>query len=180
MPPSVPVRTPVAAIGMLLACSLALAEGTPAPAGPPPAACETAQYRQFDFWIGTWDVTEGGVPAGRNEIRGDLSGCALFESWTAVDNTRGRSVNFYDRDRRRWHQTWVDDRGGVLELDGGIVNGRMVLEQSQTDPRTRLRVRQRITWTPNPDGSVRQHWEVQKGPGTAWKTVFDGTYKRAT
>ncbi len=32
-----------------------------------------------------------------------------------------------------------------------------------------------ITWTPNADGSVRQHWETSED-GKTWKTAFDGLY----
>ena len=37
--------------------------------------------------------------------------------------------------------------------------------------------RHRITWTPNPDGTVRQLWEVLEND-TVVQTLFDGTYKR--
>ena len=79
----------------------------------------------------------------------------------------------------RWHQTWVDSGGSLLLLDGGPLDGGMVLEgvaPADDDPR-RLD-RQRITWTPMPDGSVRQHWEVSADDGGAWRTAFDGRYRR--
>jgi hypothetical protein len=160
----------------VLACTIVPADDAhPAAAAP---GCNATEYRQFDFWLGKWEVTEAGQPSGRNEIQLDLNGCALFESWTSVDNSRGRSVNFYDRHRHRWHQTWIDDHGGSLQLDGGIVNGSMVLEQNQTDPATGKAIINRITWTPNANGSVRQHWQVRKGRDLAWETVFDGLYRR--
>ena len=37
----------------------------------------------------------------------------------------------------------------------------------------------RTTLTPNPDATVRQHIEVS-ADGTAWRSVFDATYVRAT
>jgi hypothetical protein len=149
-----------------------------APAAPAPT-CDEDAYRQFDFWIGKWIVTEAGQPAGQNTIEPDLKRCALFESWSSVDGGRGRSINFYDRNTRRWHQTWIDDRGGALELDGGVVGGSMVLEGDRLNPTVGKSVRQRITWTPQPDGSVRQHWQVMKAAPSTWETVFDGLYKRA-
>ena len=39
-------------------------------------------------------------------------------------------------------------------------------------------LRNRITWTPNSDGTVRQLWEVSKDQGESWQTEFDGLYKR--
>ncbi len=71
-----------------------------APSAPTPT-CDSVEYRQFDFWIGRWSVVEGEQPAGRNTIEPDLKRCALFESWTSVDGSRGRSINFYDRSRQR-------------------------------------------------------------------------------
>jgi hypothetical protein len=162
-----------------LFCSFhAMADDTKAAPPPPPPTCDAAEYRQFDFWIGTWTVTEGGQPAGHNTIEADLKRCALFESWSASDGSRGRSINFYDRNRHRWHQTWIDDRGGSLELNGGLAGGSMVLEGERPTPKEGGAVRDRITWTPQPDGSVRQHWEVKKAGQFAWETVFDGLYKR--
>jgi hypothetical protein len=148
-----------------------------APAVLPPT-CESEEFRQFDFWIGTWSVTEDGQPAGQNIIEPDLKRCALFEFWSSVDGSRGRSINFYDRNRRRWHQTWIDDRGGALELDGGLVGGSMTLEGERPDATAGTSVRHRITWTPQRDGSVRQHWQMMKAGQSTWETVFDGLYKR--
>ncbi len=166
-----------AAVGALFCTLRANAED--AKPAPPPPACASEEYRQFDFWIGTWSVTEGGRPAGRNTIEPDLQRCALFESWTSVDGGRGRSINFYDRLRHLWHQTWIDDHGGALELDGGLVAGSMVLEGTRPGADSAGVTRQRITWTPEHDGSVRQHWEMMKAGRSTWETVFDGLYKRS-
>jgi len=149
------------------------------PAAAAAPRCSAPEYRQFDFWIGRWRVTEGGQPAGQNVIATDLEGCALLESWTAVDGSRGRSLNYFDRALRRWHQSWIDERGGVLELDGGWSGASMVLEGERPDAQSGTHVRHRIAWTPNADGSVRQHWQVLKTPQGAWETVFDGLYQRA-
>jgi hypothetical protein len=167
------------AAASVLFCSIhAIADDTKTAPPPPPATCDAAEYRQFDFWIGTWTVTEGGQPVGHNTIEADLKRCALFESWSSSDGSRGRSINFYDRNRHRWHQTWIDDRGGALDLDGGLVEGSMVLAGERPTPKAGGPVRDRISWTPQRDGSVRQHWEVMKPGQSTWETVFDGLYKR--
>jgi hypothetical protein len=36
----------------------------------------------------------------------------------------------------------------------------------------------RVTWTPNADGSVRQFWELSKDGGKTWSVVFDGRYAK--
>ena len=39
-------------------------------------------------------------------------------------------------------------------------------------------MRHRIQWTPNQDGTVRQHWQTRPVGEPEWKTVFDGLYTR--
>lgn len=36
----------------------------------------------------------------------------------------------------------------------------------------------RIKWTPNDDGTVRQLWEGSKDGGQNWSIIFDGNYVR--
>jgi len=164
----------------LLACPLALAQTQDTASAPTPAPpCEDAEYRQFDFWVGAWDVTANGQPAGTNRIDKVHGGCALAEHWlSASSQFSGSSLNIYDRAGKRWHQTWVDTTGTLLLLDGGLVDGRMVLSGTLPGPAGEP-VINRITWTPNADGSVRQHWETSPDSET-WTTVFDGLYVRKT
>ncbi len=161
------------AIG-LLSVSLAQAQ-TPPPA--PPPGCDAAVRRQFDFWVGDWSVTVGGQPAGDNRIEKILGGCALLENWTGAGGMSGKSLNFYDPLRDQWHQTWVDDRGGSLGLDGKFADGRMVLTGSKKNPQTGKTTVNRITWTPMPGDQVRQLWETSSD-GQTWTVAFDGLYTR--
>jgi hypothetical protein len=44
--------------------------------------CRGPEHRQFDFWIGTWEVRSGdGTLQGHNEIRSVAGGCGLLERW---------------------------------------------------------------------------------------------------
>jgi hypothetical protein len=157
----------------LFLAALLLALSTATPAQPRPAPCGAPEQRQFDFWIGDWRVTTpDGKHAGDNRIERILDGCALQESWQGAGGGRGFSYNAWDRERKVWHQTWVDKQGNLLLLEGGLREGRMVLEGPQGT------VRNRITWTPNADGSVRQLWETSADQGKSWKAVFDGLYRK--
>ena len=154
---------------LLLVLSLAVSAG--ASAQPPP--CSAPEYRQFDFWIGDWRVTTpDGKHAGDNRIEKILDGCALHENWTGASGGRGFSYNAWDKDRKVWHQTWVDKQGTLLLLDGTFSNGRMVLQGVQGATLNR------ITWEPRKDGTVRQVWETSADQGTTWQTAFDGLYRR--
>ena len=89
-----------------------------------PAPCAGPEHRQFDFWIGDWDVTgTRGQKAGTNRIERVLGGCVLYESWTGAGPSRGHSFNIFDPGDNKWHQTWVDNSGTLLHISGGIVNG---------------------------------------------------------
>lgn len=140
--------------------------------------CSATEQRQFDFWIGHWDVfTPDGKKAGENLVELVAQGCALMESWSGSGGLTGKSLNSWDRRTRRWRQHWVDSSGGLLQLEGQWAEGRMVLHGQQAHPRDMaVVVHQRITWTPASDGSVHQLWERSVDNQRSWTPVFDGRY----
>ena len=150
---------------------------TQPPARKPPSCEASAPHRQFDFWLGEWDVTAGGKQAGVNRISKILAGCVLLEEWTGNGGSEGKSFNSYDGKAGQWVQNWVDRSGGNILARGGLRDGAMRLEGVHTygDGHTELF---RMTFTPNPDGSVRQHIEESKDDGKTWYVWFDGTYTR--
>ena len=152
--------------------------GTTAPASP----CSSGKYRQFDFWIGDWDVSSNGTPAGTNSIHPIHNGCALQENWqgSGEGGISGSSFNIYDKANDRWHQTWVDASGTLLELDGAFTEGQMVLSGQRLSRDGSEMVTHRISWTPNEDGTVRQLWEVSKDSGDSWSILFDGLYEKSS
>jgi hypothetical protein len=158
----------------------------PAPspvAAPTPAPCAAAERRQFDFWIGEWEVTgpKGNI-VGHSRIESILGGCAISEHWSSATGkgaNDGNSYNIYNADLKRWEQFWVDASGSRLMLSGGLANGAMVLEGRQDLPGADgVHQRERISWTPNADGSVRQLWQNSKDEGKSWTVAFDGLYRR--
>ena len=144
--------------------------------------CSSAEYRQFDFWLGDWNVQDAaGNPAGTNRITSIQGGCVLLESWSGAKGGSGTSTSFnmYFSADRKWRQTWVDNQGGRLDLSGGLQAGMMVLEgesPSQKDP-AKL-VKQRITWEKKGE-NVRQLWQASRDEGKTWQVLFDGLYVRA-
>ena len=138
--------------------------------------CDTAEHRAFDFWLGDWQVhTPDGKLAGHNLVETRYGGCVVHEQYSSASGKyQGESLNIYDATRKVWHQTWVDNSGLLLVLEGGISGGKMVMQGTTTNSDGTV-TRQRISWTPNADGSVRQFWESSDKPGQ-WETVFDGRY----
>lgn len=162
----------------MLVAALVLALSPVQAAAPPPRPCSAALHRQFDFWIGAWDVVgPAGKFAGTNRIELADGGCVLTESWSAAGGGyTGRSLNSVGSDGR-WRQTWVDSSGLRLELVGGLVDGKMVLEgETPASGAGKPPVKNRITWSPEPEGRVRQHWETSADGGKAYTTAFDGMY----
>jgi hypothetical protein len=140
--------------------------------------CEDPRSRQFDFWIGDWEVRNSdGSVAGRNTVEPLLDDCVLQERWLGISGSAGTSLNFFDPSRGRWRQLWVWREGTTLELEGGLVGDRMVLEGDSTDEGKT--VRNRISWIPRGADGLRQLWELSRDGGRTWEVVFDGQYRPA-
>jgi hypothetical protein len=155
----------------------AVATGVAAPTAP---VCRAAEHRQFDFWLGDWTVSDAnGRALGTNRIESLEDGCVMQEHWaSARGGITGTSLTAFDVDLRRWHQTWMDSGGNVALLDGGSIDGRIVLFGDTFGSNGQLHHRNRISWIPLADGRVRQWWEQSTDDGKTWSTVFDGYYAR--
>ena len=142
--------------------------------------CSAEANRHFDFWEGRWVVrAANGALAGHNTLSLVLGECVLQEHYTTPSGYEGQSLNIFDRTRGVWHQTWMDNQGTLLQLEGGYENGRMVM-QGETVDSAGVVTLNRITWSRMDGGRdrVRQLWEVSSDGGTVWSTSFDGTYIR--
>lgn len=65
-------------------------------------ACAGPEFKQFDFWIGSWSVKNpAGKEIGGNEITSVSTGCALLEHWTGATGVTGVSISNYDPMGRR-------------------------------------------------------------------------------
>ena len=137
----------------------------------PTAPCTAPEYRQFDFWLGRWDVAPTGsapdVRQASSSITVEPGGCAVFEDFHDLD-VHGVSISLYDPATAAWYQTFVDNTGGRLVIGGGLVAGAMVLTGPDHD--------NRITWEQLP-GTVRQFGEDSRDGGTTWSTTFDLLYR---
>lgn len=140
----------------------------------PHKPCNTPEYRQFDFWVGDWDVETPAAPgrARHNRISLIHDGCALHEQYESPDGFAGSSLSFYDAPRKVWHQTWIDNHGEVLYLEGGWEGRAMVLRTVAGSP-----IVLRVTWTPLDDGRLHHHGEATTDGGKTWKTDFDLHYR---
>jgi hypothetical protein len=171
----------VALLGITLDLAAFVGAASPIPTATPassrPPTCIAAEFRQFDFWLGRWKVTNSrGDEVGTSEILRVSEGCAIREQWKAASNSTGTSINYYDIADHEWHQDWVGGDGMILHLHGGLKNGAMVL--SGDTKSTKGRSIHRITWTPLPDGKVKQEWMISVDNGNNWQSAFVGIYEK--
>jgi hypothetical protein len=137
----------------------------------------TAEFRQFDFWLGRWKVTNPqGKEVGTSEIVRVSDGCAIREQWNGTSHLSGMSINYYDVADHEWHQDWVGGDGLILHLHGGLKDGTMVLSGNTKSAKgTTIH---RVTWTPLPDGKVKQEWVQSVDNGGNWQIAFVGIYEK--
>lgn len=135
--------------------------------------------RDFDFWVGDWDVESlDGSPAGTNEVTLEHGDRILIEHWVGSGGGTGTSLNSFDAQRGVWHQTWMDGSGTVLLLDGGLdEEGCMRLAGTRPGQEGGV-VHHEIAWTPEEGGTVRQTWRARREGSEAWKVLADLRYVR--
>ena len=142
-------------------------------------ACCTEKHAEFDFWIGTWEVTgPNGNKVGNNILTKVENKCVLRENWTsATPGYTGTSNSFYNLKTKQWEQIWIDNQGASLHLKGNRKGNQMILK---TDKETNAQGKtffHQVTWSANEDGTVRQLWETYT-EGADVVIAFNGLYKR--
>ena len=153
---------------------------TPSAAQAPTATsgCDSDAHRQFDFWVGDWEVTTAdGAIAGTNRVEKILDGCVIKENWVGTGDMRGESYNIFSQRRGKWHQSWVDTTGRLLLLEGGLEGGKMVLSGQMPGQDGKM-VRHEISWEALGNGHVKQHWRASRDRRKSWDDLFVGFYAR--
>ena len=189
----------LASYALLLPLMTALTQAPPPAAPPKPFDCTAPQHRQFDFWVGEWEVVPNSAGAtgstgatgatsatgaprqpAINIIQKAHDGCVIIENWNDGQGGTGQSFNLYDRMTQRWRQTWVDNRGGLHEYWGGLKDGTMVyVGEVSVGPAVRLAGKRtmRVTFTPLGPDRLRQFAEALNSDGT-WTINYDLIYTR--
>lgn len=150
-----------------------------APSGPPPG-CTSEESRQFDFWVGEWEVFPVGKPEQKvadSLIEKLYLGCAIRENWMPLKNTPGGSLNAYNSDEKLWRQTWLDSSGTFADFKGSWNGTAMVLQGVWPQPNAPKQIT-RMTYTPHADGSVQQTGHTSDDDGKTWQPSFDFMYRK--
>jgi predicted enzyme related to lactoylglutathione lyase len=141
--------------------------------------CCTENHKQFDFWLGDWEVfNSNGDKVGENKIISMQEGCVLQENWVSLGQT-GTSYNFFDKRDSTWNQIYIDNVGTILNLKGRSQNLKMILESDVVKSlKTGVNYFNRITWEKDSLGNVHQKWDIVDDKDNILQVAFDGIYKR--
>ena len=135
------------------------------------------QYREFDFWIGEWEVvtTQGHDPAGTSSIQLILDKCVLLENWTGGGT--GKSFNHYDTTRKMWIQDWVDNQSNSIHFEGGLEDGVMSFYADNVNS-DGSHSRRHLQFFKLDAEHVRQFSQQSTDGGKTWSVEYDLTYNR--
>ena len=143
------------------------------PAAPPPPPCSAPEYRQMDFWVGEWDLSfdagNGKTGSATNRVtRDEYGSCFVTEHFSQPDTRYvGLSHSTYDRFRKRWVQTWVDNQGGYFALAGGPVEGQKHSFELKTIDRVGPKqLYHRMIWEDVKPDSMVWRWQAQQADGS--------------
>lgn len=161
-------------IGTLPWCSC-LALYAAAPSKPLP--CSAPAYRQFDFWLGEWDVFEegGSTAEARASVTRIQNNCGLREQYEGTDGGSGESLSMYDPSTSEWQQTWLSSRGQIVFIHGTLQGEAMTL--SGTDDSGGGHRLVRGVWKPE-SGGVRETAERSSDDGKTWTPWFDLSFRK--
>lgn len=151
---------------------------TPTFAADAQSCATTTQSRQFDFWLGDWNVTYPGasVPSS-SKVSLDLGQCLLVESWDGGRGHSGKNMFAYSLDDKRWHGMFADNEGRVHVFEGKVAPGAAEFFGPGTAADGQA-VLNRIRVVRVGDNEVQQTWEKSSDQGATWTTVFRGDYSR--
>ena len=102
----------------------------------------------------------------------------MQENWISKSGpSKGTSYNYYNKADDSWNQVWVDNSGFSLVLKGNLENGSMILKSDLIKGQKNTYYN-KVTWTPNKDGSVTQLWELLDKDNKILSEAFRGIYKK--
>ncbi|MEW6738142.1 MAG: tetratricopeptide repeat protein [Acidobacteriota bacterium] len=137
------------------------------------------EARQFDFWIGEWEVkTQDGRLVGNNSVQLILGDCVIYENWTGTGGGSGKSFNLFNQNRGKWQQTWVDSQGSIIEFVEGEYRDNAMKFRAEIRTQDGNVTLRRLTFYNLDPNRVRQYSEISRDNGKNWQTEYDFYYYR--
>jgi hypothetical protein len=150
------------------------------------ASAQTTPEINFDFWVGTWDLSWQGANGveekGRNVITKVLDGKVIQEQFEALEGAqkgyKGMSISVYNPSTKTWHQTWMDNQGGNINFTGETDGERRIFKTAPQQ-RNGQQVVSRMVFYDITDNAFSWDWESTTDGGKNWNLNWRIRYTRA-
>jgi hypothetical protein len=148
-------------------------------AAPPlPATALLDAARQFDFWLGEWDLRWSDGRTGTDSVFLDLGDNVVVGSLDARPSLDYQRVchSVYARADGCWKHTWVDSDGNYLDFAGAFADGEMDLRrEARHDGGVALF---RVRWHDIEAESLTWSYERSDDGGESWASLWSIDYSR--
>lgn len=140
-----------------------------------PDYCGASEDRQFDFWVGEWDVSGTGHQAIVAESTITLAdqGCLVLENWRPFSGGSAHSISVYDHAQHHWRQFYAGAGSPPGEYIGTLGDDGVLRFDISSGPQ-----RQRMNYQRISANAVRQWGERYDEATHAWAPTWDLTYRR--
>jgi hypothetical protein len=135
-------------------------------------------FQEFDFTVGTWEVSVDRPDAGslRSEIRHDLDGCLISERLSGPSDYQAMVFTNIRPIDEVWRRTYIDNRGLRIYLTGPRrQSGEITLSGTMPGPDRAPRA-VRATFAAVGRDRFVERWEV--GGPDDWAPLLTATYRR--
>ncbi len=140
--------------------------------------CSSGEYRQFDYWLGNWSVSNGGANTGTSKVELSLDQCLIVESWAGARNHVGKKIFAYSPEDHRWYGMFADNEGRVhVFSEGKVMAGSAEFQGPSRGPNGET-VLNRMKIVRTGADRVEETWEKSSDSGVSWKEVYRGEYSR--
>ncbi len=141
--------------------------------------CSAPESNQFDFWLGSWNLTYNDTVHASNTISRDLDGCVIYEHFNdPTSKLNGNSWSVYNSKTKKWQQTWVDNQGGYIVLTGEMKEGKMILFTEPAIGPKGKKLQYRMTFFNILKESFNWNWESTTDEGATWQPGWAIHYQR--
>lgn len=136
----------------------------------------------FDFWVGDWEAhwvdAKGNEVIGENRIEKIMGGAVIQEHFSdTAAGFLGGSVSVFSPADSLWHQTWVDNSGGYIDLVG-IVDGDVRVFQTKPVVSGSKTIIRRMIFYNITENTFTWDWEFSEDGGKSWALSWQINYLR--
>lgn len=140
--------------------------------------------KAFDFWVGQWDAKWGEgktAGSGTNTITKKLDDKVINEDFKILEGQNagflGNSVSVYNPRTKQWHQAWVDNQGGYINLVGEIDGDKRIFKTLPVEKDGKVSIQRMVFYDITPD-SFTWDWEGTQDGGETWSLLWQIKYTR--